>query len=142
MLWCLCGSHNGLSYKVIVFTGAATGSEESGVGGLGARVVRALVEPLNGKGYHIYFNNYFSSVSLATEQASKGNYTIATTRPNWMGWPASLKDIKTLQKGMPYGDTRSGGGRTRKASLSSTALPIQTKPPLSFGGIKMVQGPL
>jgi hypothetical protein len=71
------------------------------------------VEPLNGKGHHIYYDNYFSSVSLATEQASKGNYTIATTRPNRRGWPASLKDIKTLQKVMARGDTKSevvGGG--------------------------------
>ena len=113
-LWCLCDSHNGLLYKVIVYTGAATGSaRESGEGGLGARVVRALVEPLNRKGYHIYFDNYFSSVSLAMEQASKGNYTIVTTRPNQRGWPASLNDIQTLQKGMARGDTRSevvGGG--------------------------------
>ena len=37
-LWCLCDSLNGLLYKVIVYTGASSGSGE---GGLGAKVVRS-----------------------------------------------------------------------------------------------------
>ena len=102
-LWCLCDSRNGLLYQAIVYTGATNDRDD---GGLGAKVVRALVEPLNGKGHHVYYDNFFSSVALAKEQASKGNYTIATTRANRRGWPGSMKDIKTLQKGMTRGESR------------------------------------
>jgi hypothetical protein len=102
-LWCLCDSVNGLLYKVIVYTGASSGSGE---GGLGAKVVRSLVEPLNGKGHHIYYDNFFSSVSLAKEQCARGNYAISTTRTNRKGWPESLKDVKSIEKSMARGDTR------------------------------------
>ena len=103
-LWCLCDATNGLLYKAIVYTGAT--GDEGGEGGLGAKVARGLVEPLNGKGHHIYYDNFFSSVALAKEMAAKGNYTISTTRSNRRGWPASLKDVKSLQKSMERGDTR------------------------------------
>ena len=104
-LWCLSDSHNGFLYRAIVYTGATEGG--NGEDGLGAKVVKQLVQPLNGKGHHVYYDNFFSSVSLARDMLEKGNYTVATTRTTRQDWPASLKDVKALQKQMPRGDCRS-----------------------------------
>jgi hypothetical protein len=68
----------------------------NGEDGLGAKVVKQLTQPLNGRGHHVYYDNFFSSVSLAKDMLEKGNYTIATTRKSRREWPASLKDIKTF----------------------------------------------
>ena len=65
-------------YRAIVYTGAAT-EGGNGEDGLGAKVVKQLVQPLNGKGHHVYYDNFFSSVALARDMLEKGNYTVART---------------------------------------------------------------
>jgi hypothetical protein len=70
----------GNTFPTTPWTSVNHTGEEGGEGGLGAKVVRGLVEPLNGKGHHIYYDNFSSSVALAKEMAAKGNYTISTTR--------------------------------------------------------------
>ena len=39
------------------------------------------------KGYEIYFDNYFSSVHLAVDLLGRGTTSVATTRPNRVGFP-------------------------------------------------------
>ena len=54
-VWCRADSHNGYLCEFQVYTGAA-GSSEMGVG---ASVVLDLAKELEGKQYHLYFDNFF-----------------------------------------------------------------------------------
>ena len=58
-VWCRADSHNGYMCEVQVYTGKGDDTE----GGLGQRVVLDLARKLEGKKYHLYFNNFFCSVS-------------------------------------------------------------------------------
>ena len=99
-VWCLAVSRNGYLSNFEVYTGATDGSSE----GLGASVVKRLSTSLRSKGYHLYFDNFFSSVDLAQDLLQDELYCIATTRTNRKKWPAALKDIKARNKTMKRGD--------------------------------------
>ena len=53
-------SHNGFMCNFDV----NTGKEESAEANLGSKVVKKLLRSLVGGRYHLYFDNFFSSVSL------------------------------------------------------------------------------
>ena len=63
--WCLCNSRNGYTYNISIYTGKVTRTDEV-EDGLGARVVKSMVGPIYDKGHHVYMDNFFSSVTLAT----------------------------------------------------------------------------
>ena len=68
-----------------------TGKSDSAESGLGKRVVLDLARRLEGKKYHLYFDNFFSSVSLLDELLGKGLYARGTARPNYRHFPDALK---------------------------------------------------
>ena len=103
-IWCLCDSSNGYVYRITVYTGA---SSEKDSGGLGPAVVLQLANPLLDKAHFLYFDNYFSTVDLATTILSRNTYTIATTQCNGKGWPLQLKDTKGLNHRLKRGEHRS-----------------------------------
>ena len=49
-----------------------TGKGDDREGGLGQRVVLDLARKLEGKKYHLYFDNFFCSVSLLTKLLQRG----------------------------------------------------------------------
>ena len=65
-------------YELQVYTGRV------GFGGrernLGERVVLDLSKKLEGLHYHLYFDNYFTSVSFLSSLLSKGLYGCGTAR--------------------------------------------------------------
>ncbi len=65
-VWSWCDSHNGYLCKFEVYTEANTGSVTN-EGGLGAAFVKRLTTPFRGKNNYVYFENFFSTVSLAKE---------------------------------------------------------------------------
>lgn len=65
---------------------------------LGATVVKKLTETLTGKNYHVYFDNYFTSVKLLEELAERNIYSCGTVRANRKGLPQLLQD-KELSRG-------------------------------------------
>ena len=90
-----------------VYTGAMPGATEVG---LGASVVKTMVESLYGKGYYVSYDNFFSSVSFAKDLLDNKVYSIGTTRvnqKNWLNWPNCLKVLKELQKSMSCGENMS-----------------------------------
>ena len=103
-IWCLCDSTNGYTYTIIIYTGASSATEN---GGLGPTVVIQLADPLLDKAYFLYYDNYFSSIDLATTLLSRNTYTIATTRCNRKKWPDALKDVKEMNKALQRGQHRS-----------------------------------
>jgi len=86
-VWCRGDSHNGYMCELQVYTGKAESVEE----GLGKRVVLDLARQLEGKKYHLYFDNFFSSVSLLTTLREKGLYGCGTARQNYRDFPQVLK---------------------------------------------------
>ena len=66
-------------YNLDLYTGASIGSLADD-DGLGSRIVQKLMEPLYNLNHHIYMDNFFSSVSLATKLKSKSTYMIGTAR--------------------------------------------------------------
>lgn len=103
--WCICDSTNGYMYNLDLHTGASIGSLADD-DGLGSRVVQKLMEPLYNLNHHVYMDNFFSSVSLATKLKTKSTYMIGTARSNRKRWPASLKDVKGIGKAMSRGESR------------------------------------
>jgi hypothetical protein len=61
--------------------------------------VSLLLEPYEGKGYHLYQDNYYNSVRLAEEQLQKSIRVCGTIRVN-RGLPKDMiKETKKLKKG-------------------------------------------
>ena len=101
-LWLRCDPHNGFMSQCEVYSGKdPNGSVETQ---LGAKVVKSLSKELEGKGYFLFFDNFFSSVSLAEEVLDKSFHCIATTRPNRRNWPREFKNMAGLNKEMSRGD--------------------------------------
>ena len=92
-VWMRADATNGYCCDFDIYTGALDGSVEHG---LGAAVVKRMVQPLYGKGYHVFYDNFFSSVQLAQDLLQDKVYTIGTTRINRKNWPNCLKAIKEL----------------------------------------------
>ena len=86
-VWCRADSYNGYMCEVQVYAGRAAETE----GGLGMRVVLDLAQHLEGKKYHIYVDNFFTSVTLLQTLLERGLYACGTARQNSRGFPSALK---------------------------------------------------
>ena len=86
-VWCRADAHNGYLCEYEVYTGRSEGVQD----GLGKRVVLGLSQKLEGLRYHLYFDNFFSSVSLLSTLLDKGLYACGTARQSYKDFPASLK---------------------------------------------------
>ena len=54
-----------------------------------------------GKGHQVYFDNFFSSVHLAADLLAHGTTSVATTRPDRIGFPR-----EAVNKGSVAGGSR------------------------------------
>ena len=86
-VWCRGDGHNGYLCEFQVYTGR----EESNETGLGARVVTDLSQKLQGKHFHLFFDNFFCSFSLLRSLLTNGLYGCGTARQNYKDFPALLK---------------------------------------------------
>ena len=101
-VWCRADACNGFINQIEVYTGKnPDGPRETE---LGKKVVHALTAPLGGKGYFVFFDNFFSSVGLAKSLLEKKLYCIGTARTNRALWPAAISKTKELNKTMKRGD--------------------------------------
>ena len=100
-VWCEADAHNGYLTSFEMYTGATQGSTEHG---LGSSVVKRLSSPLAGKGYHLYFDNFFTSVDLAEDLLKDGLYCIGTARTNRKKWPQEMRDKKRMEKQLKRGE--------------------------------------
>lgn len=97
-IWCRCDPTNGFTCSFQVYTGKAEYATE---GNLGSKVVFAVSESILDKGYHLYFDNFFSSPDLALRLLEKNTYSIATARNNRKHFP---KDLQPAAATLPRGD--------------------------------------
>ena len=89
-IWVRADSHNGYVCEFECYTGRKDGVVEKGLGG---SVVTRLTRDLVGKSYHIYMDNFFSSVSLYRDLLSEMIYCTGTLRSNRRNFPPDLKDV-------------------------------------------------
>ena len=82
-------SHNGYVCEFECYTGRIGERIETGLGG---SVVTRLSRDLVGKNYHIYMDNFFSSVRLYRSLLTDNIYCTGTLRTNWHEFPPTLKD--------------------------------------------------
>ena len=88
-VWVRADSHNGYLCNFEIYTG----KEDSVETNLGAKVVKKLSRTLVGKRYHLYFDNFFSSVSLMEDLLEDELYACGTFRKDRRGLPQAI--VKT-----------------------------------------------
>ena len=67
---------------------------------VGARVVKDVSNNVLDKGYHLYFDNYFSSPSLLSDLLERDTYCIGTVRVNRKHFPQfGKRNVKNLERG-------------------------------------------
>ena len=65
--------------------------EEQGHEPLGERVVVELLSGLKKKGYHVYFDNFYTSPTLCKRLFILGFGSWFTVRLDWRGFPVTFK---------------------------------------------------
>ena len=60
-----------------------------------------------GKGYHLFFDNYFSSPALACKLLTQKTYSTATVNSNRKDLPQFFKKLKELSRKMERGQHKS-----------------------------------
>ena len=96
-LWCLCESSSGYTWNFYMYGGADDAVGETIVDKSGDVVIR-LISPLLGYGYHMYTDNYFTSIPLAMYLYIHRTYLTGTTRCNRVGLPEPVRR-KLAKKG-------------------------------------------
>jgi len=93
----LCDSHNGYVCKFKLYTGR---TNEVSIGGKTYDLVMDLVKDYSRKGYHVYMDNFYSSVTLYINLWKCGFGATGTLRGNRSGIPVKLKrKTKKPEKG-------------------------------------------
>ncbi len=87
-VWTRADSWNGFVSNFDVYTGKdeSGGTEE----GLGAKVVKKLSRALVGGSYHLYFDNFFSSIPLFEDLLKDNIYACGTFRKDRKGVPQAI----------------------------------------------------
>jgi hypothetical protein len=102
-IWCLADAVSKYVYDFCVYCGKVIMGGTAEVaprtdGGVAHNVVMGLMDGLENKGHVVVMDNYFLSVGLFEELASKGIYATGTLRANRIGVPPSLKDTKGFNR--------------------------------------------
>ena len=92
-LWVLADSSNGYTIDFNIYIGKSAGRTVSGHG-LGYDVVMKLMQPFHHQGYHLFFDNFYSSVVLLKDLFDLGVPATGTMKENRKDFPESLKNGK------------------------------------------------
>jgi hypothetical protein len=104
-LWVLADSDNGYTIDFDVYIGKAAGRNVS-EHGLGYDVVMKLMQPFLHQGYHLFFDNFYTSVQLVKDLFDKGVPATGTVSENRKGFPQNLKNGKQWAKKLERGSMR------------------------------------
>ena len=91
-VWVRADSHNGYISDFCVYTGKE--SDGNVTQNLGEKVVLKLSHQLSGGNYHLYFNNYFTSVKLLQTLEKDNIFACGTFRKDRKGIPLVVKNTK------------------------------------------------
>ena len=87
-VWCRADAHNGYLLQFDVYTGHSESASDTT---LGERVVTDLSRKLEGKHYHLYFDNFFCSVTLLRTLLANSLYGSGTARQSYKDFSQCLK---------------------------------------------------
>jgi hypothetical protein len=104
-LWVLADSSNGYTIDFNVYIGKSQ-HEEPSTHGLGYDVVMKLVNPYLGQGYHVFFDNFFTSPKLVQDLFLKETPSSGTCRVNREGFPKSMRQVRAWAKKKARGTMR------------------------------------
>ena len=65
-----------------------------------------LVDPYKNQGYHLYFDNFYTSTQLVTDLFDAGTQSCGTTVEIRKGFPQSIKEGKVWAYRKERGDMR------------------------------------
>ena len=102
-LWVLADSRTGYTYNFDVYEGKGTLAY---FGSLAYQVVMRLLCDLFGQGYHLFVDNFYTSVDLFRDLVDKGVRACGTVLANRRGFPVGLKNVKEWEKGVQRGESR------------------------------------
>ena len=68
--------------------------------------VMKLMQPYLHQGYHLFFDNFYTSITLVNDLFKLSVPSAGTVRVNRKGFPDSLKDVKTWARGLEEGSMR------------------------------------
>jgi len=98
--WVLADSSNAYVVDFNIYSGKAAGREIS-AHGLGYDVVRKLMGDYKNQGYHLFVDNFYTSMTLAKHLFQQRTLFTGTILENRKDFPASLKNGKQWAKGKP-----------------------------------------
>ena len=104
-LWGLDDSSNGYTIDYNIYIGRAAGRDVS-EHGLGYDVVMKLMKPYLNQGYHLFVDNFYTSVTLFKTLFTQGVPATGTTMETRRDFPAVLKKGKEWAKGKERGAMR------------------------------------
>ena len=104
-LWVLADSSNGYTVDFNVYIGKAAGQNVS-VNGLGYDVVMNLMQPFLNQGYHLFVDNFYTSVTLFKDLFAQGVLATGTIMETRREFPVTLKNSKKWAKGRERGSMR------------------------------------
>lgn len=104
-LWVLADSCNGYTCDFDIYAGK-NGGQVIGPNGLGYDVVMRLINPLLNQGYHLFFDNFYTSVLLIKDLFGLGTPACGTTCENRRGFPLSMKNGKQWARKKARGSMR------------------------------------
>lgn len=88
-VWCVCDSATSFLLDFDFYTGKSDPTNMPN--GLGYHVIWKLGQPFLRKKHHFYFDNFFSSVKLASDLLENETYSCATVRANRKHWPKEFR---------------------------------------------------
>lgn len=101
-LWVVADATNGYTYDFEVYVGKGVQVSKNG---LAYDVVMRLCKYLEGQGYHVYFDNFYTGVQLVKDLLKKKIACCGTLQTCRKGVPPDFKDTKVFAKG-PRGSMR------------------------------------
>ena len=104
-LWVLADSSNGYTVDFNVYIGKAAGQNVS-ANGLGYDVVMKLLRPFVNQGYHLFVDNFYTSLTLFKALFNQGILATGTIMETRRDFLASLKNSKGWAKGKERGTMR------------------------------------
>ena len=102
-VWCRCDGTNRYTCSFQVYAGKEGNAEQ----GLGSRIVKDLSKDILGKVYHLFFDNFFSTPTLASNLLTNKTYSTATVLANRKHLPHFFKGLNNWGKSMKRGQHNS-----------------------------------
>ena len=118
-MWVLADSSNDYTIDFDIYIGKDAGRLVS-ENGLGYDVVMKLMQPYLHQGYHLYFDNFYTSFALVNDLFALGVPSCGTVGINRKGMPESLKNVKTWAK-----NKERGGGYALGEDYTNPCLAVE-----------------